>query len=65
MRREAHAALGNLTRGLCGGGYGPSAPNGTNVIEYITIATTGNSQDFGDLLSGASGFTSMGNSSGD
>ena len=29
--------------------YGPSAPNGTNVIEYITIATTGNSQDFGDL----------------
>ena len=54
MRREAHAALGNLTRGLCGGGYGPSAPNGTNVIEYITIATTGNSQDFGDLTASKS-----------
>ena len=26
--------------------------NDTNVLEYITIATTGNSQDFGDLRGG-------------
>ena len=28
------------------GGLNP----GTNVIEFVTIATTGNAQDFGDLL---------------
>ena len=33
-------------RGVFGGGY--LAPS-VNVIEYITISTTGNSQDFGDL----------------
>ena len=32
------------SRGLFGGGDGPS-----NVIEYVTIATTGNAIDFGDL----------------
>jgi hypothetical protein len=34
------------TRGLFGGGY-----NGAylNVIDYVTIATTGNATDFGDL----------------
>tara|TARA_S200000501_G_scaffold372057_1_gene416351 strand:+ start:595 stop:1788 length:1194 start_codon:yes stop_codon:yes gene_type:complete len=33
------------TRGVKGGGANP----GTNVIEFITISTLGNSQDFGDL----------------
>jgi hypothetical protein len=33
-------------RGVFGGG---SAPSFTNVIEYITINSTGNSLDFGDL----------------
>ena len=32
-------------RGLIGGGAGPS-----NVIDYITIDTTGNATDFGDLI---------------
>ena len=34
-------------RGVFGGGY--TAPGNTNVIQYITISSTGNSLDFGDL----------------
>ena len=37
------AALSNQVRGVVGGG-GP-----TNAIDYITIASTGNAVDFGDL----------------
>ena len=33
-------------RGVFGGGFAPTV---TNTIEYITIATTGNATDFGDL----------------
>jgi hypothetical protein len=33
-------------RGVFGGGYTPTA---TNVIDYITISSTGNTTDFGDL----------------
>ena len=36
------------TRGLIASGYNPSA---TNAVHYITISSTGNSQDFGDLNS--------------
>jgi len=38
---------GTGTRGVIAGGFGPSA---LDVIEYITISTLGNSQDFGDLF---------------
>ena len=34
------------TRGVMGGGRDP---NTTNIIDYITIASTGNATDFGDL----------------
>ena len=34
------------TRAIFGGGYVPTI---TNKIEYITIATTGDAADFGDL----------------
>ena len=38
------------TRGLFAGGYaGGGAANALNTIQYITIATTGNATDFGDL----------------
>ena len=38
------------TRGIFGGGgTTPSAANRGNVIDFITIQTTGNSSDFGDL----------------
>ena len=42
------------TRGVAGGGYFANSPTGesggfTNIIDFVQIATTGNSQDFGDL----------------
>ena len=43
------AATSNSIRGLFAGGY-LNAPTIVNNIDFITIATTGNSADFGDLL---------------
>ena len=44
---SALASTSSSTRGIFGGGTGP-----TNVISFITIATTGNATDFGDLIVG-------------
>ena len=42
----------NTTRGGRGGGFtGTGNPFGVNIIDYVTIATTGNATDFGDLSS--------------
>ena len=38
----------NSTRGVFGGGLGASR---TNTIEFVTIATTGDATNFGDLTS--------------
>ena len=43
------------TRGVAGGGYYANSPTGetagfTNIIDFIEIATTGNSVDFGDTI---------------
>jgi hypothetical protein len=47
--RDGGAACSS-TRGVFGGGDPNATPYPkTNVIDYITIATTGNSSDFGDL----------------
>ena len=48
--RNAGASVSNTTRALFAGGVieTPSVTN-SNTIEYITIASTGNAQDFGDL----------------
>jgi hypothetical protein len=40
------AAVSNSTRGIWGGG---STPAIQNVLQYVTIASTGNAVDFGDL----------------
>ena len=40
----------NQVRGICAGGV-ESTPAGTKVIEYITIASQGNAQNFGELSS--------------
>ena len=40
------------TRGFFFGGLVSGQPAGTNLIEFVTIQTTGNSQDFGDLTVG-------------
>ena len=44
----AVASCSNSTRGLWGSGYYPGGAN-VNVIQYVTIASTGNAVDFGDL----------------
>ena len=42
-----HTATSNATRGIISGGDAGDAAN--NVIQFVTIATTGNAIDFGDL----------------
>ena len=43
----------NAVRGIIAGGnqYDGSNSNGVNIIDFITLATLGNAQDFGDLTS--------------
>jgi hypothetical protein len=41
-----NSGTSDKSRGVLGGGASPSI---TNVIQFITIATTGNATDFGDL----------------
>jgi hypothetical protein len=48
-------SISNSTRGFLAGGYDPSAGASVNNIAYFTIASTGNSIDFGDLRSNVSG----------
>jgi hypothetical protein len=57
------SACSSSTRGVFGGGY-TDTPGATylNVIEYITISSTGNTQDFGDLSVGKSGLTACSSS---
>ena len=45
-----NSAGGTGVRGLTGGGYASSK---SDVIDYFTISTLGNAQDFGDLTYGA------------
>jgi hypothetical protein len=48
--RAYTAACSSSTRGVFGGGFSPTpSPTVFNTIEYITIASTGNATDFGDL----------------
>ena len=48
------SGLSSSTRGLIGGGYNPGSPQASsssiNVIQALTIATLGNSINFGDLV---------------
>ena len=49
-------AYSNPTRGIFHSGYQyPASPNFMNVIDFVTIATTGNATDFGDSLTGGYG----------
>tara|TARA_Y100000592_G_scaffold81126_1_gene128529 strand:+ start:247 stop:1962 length:1716 start_codon:yes stop_codon:yes gene_type:complete len=47
---------GNQTRGIWMGGEAPGAPgsDAVNTIQFVTIATTGDATDFGDLRAGSS-----------
>jgi len=49
-RRDILAATSSPTRGVTGGGWIPGNSDvGTNLLEYVTIGSTGNVTDFGDL----------------
>ena len=55
--------LSSSTRGLFFGGIStPSAPSGTNVINYITISHTGNATDFGDAHAEVEGMEGLASS---
>lgn len=52
---RANLAMGQINsavRGIFTGGYTGSPAVWYNTIEYVTISTTGNTQDFGDLTQG-------------
>ena len=44
----SHSCASN-TRACFGGGYGGTGYSGANTIDFVTISSTGNAQDFGDL----------------
>ena len=44
--------MSNATRGVCAGGTTPSL---SDIIDYITIASTSNSTDFGDIATAKQG----------
>ena len=51
-RTPNQGVMSNAVRGLAFGGGAPGPVSGdTNTIEFITIATLGNAQDFGDMSS--------------
>jgi len=63
--KEDLSACSSSTRGVFGGGFTPTpATTFFNVIEYITISSTGNAIDFGDLSVGKSGLSACSNGHG-
>ena len=62
VARRSMGSCANSTRGVLMGGLASVSPNyaGSNVIDYITIASTGDAVDFGDLYSGAGNQTGGG-----
>ena len=63
--RVGHQATtcSSSVRGLFAGVFGGSSPLGdSNIIDYITISTTGNAQDFGDLSAATRGAGGASNS---
>ncbi len=51
VARDGAGGLSDSTRGVIASGKSTNSPalTGTNVIDYITIATTGDASDFGDI----------------
>ena len=66
IRRYGETGVNDTIRGILGGGasttpFTPSHNETVNMIEYVTIAQTGNAVDFGDLLLAAFPGGSMNN----
>ena len=53
--RLAPCGVSNPTRGVIAGGASNSGQNYSNVMQYVTIASAGDSTDFGDLTVGRFG----------
>jgi hypothetical protein len=51
LARGTGGSCASSTRGVFGGGNtgAPASPGANNTIDYVTISSTGNAQDFGDL----------------
>ena len=65
VARRDPGALSNNLRGIALGGYSASPLNDVqNVIDYVTIASTGNASDFGDLISKRENMASASNGHG-
>ena len=57
LERNGSGSGGGGTRGFWAGGTGVSPSNTyVNIIDFITISTTGNAEDFGDIPSKSSGY---------
>jgi len=56
VARSRFGGGGSPVRGVFAGGFGGPSPTSTwyNVIDFVTIATIGNAQDFGNLTRGKS-----------
>ena len=57
VARSNQGSFASTTRGvIAGGNTGTSSVGYSNVLDYITIASTGNATDFGNLSAGRSSF---------
>ena len=63
-RITASGSTSNGTRGVIAGGMAPSPTFNLNSIEFYTIATTGNAQDFGDITNSKRGIGACSDSHG-
>ena len=61
-RDDTGASMSSSTRGIFTGGYTNSPATWYNTIDYVTISTTGNAIDFGDLTDRTSRSSGCGNS---
>ena len=58
--RKGGSGCGNQTRGLFGPGFSPTPTSrNVNTIDFITIATLGNAQDFGDFTESIRGIAAL------
>jgi hypothetical protein len=61
-RTNSTGELSSPVRGLFMGGYIPSSPNYINTIDYVTISTTSNAVDFGDMTEAKTSYGVLSNS---
>ena len=63
-RRNCKAATASPTRAVVGGGWiSGNSDVGVNIMEYVTIGSTGNGTDFGDLVNGNRAYVGGGSNS--